>query len=156
MRVWSSDGVENARDAEIEELRLSGGVDEDVGGLEIAMDDEVAMRVGHGVADEQEEAEPAREIERGRVRVDRLPVDVLHHEIRLAFAGVAGIEEPGDVGMSEGRENLAFAQEAVVERGLGAAIAEELDRNALPEFAIGTVGDIHRPHAATAENAART
>ena len=76
--------VEQLRDAEVEELHLAVGRDEDVRRLEVAVDDEVLVRVADGVAHHLEEREPASS-ERLRVvavAVDRLAVDELHREVR--------------------------------------------------------------------------
>src|SRR5690606_39600044 len=82
-RPWRSAGlgfVEEPRDPEVEEFRLAVGGDEDVRRLEVAVDDEAAVRVLDGAADADEEAEPLVDAEAMAVapRVDPLAVDVLH------------------------------------------------------------------------------
>ena len=69
-------------DAEVEQFRVTIRGDQDVGGLQVAMDHQMLVRMRHGVAHgEQHLHAPA-----GRRRVgaapgvDRLAVDVLHHE----------------------------------------------------------------------------
>src|SRR5690606_37919070 len=46
------------RDAEVDETELAVGSDEQIGGLEVAVDDEVAVGVGDGAARVREEPEP--------------------------------------------------------------------------------------------------
>ena len=51
-------GVGHARDAEVEDLRLALLVDEDVLGLEVAVDDPFLVRVVDGIADLGDELQP--------------------------------------------------------------------------------------------------
>ena len=51
-------GIEQARDAEIEQLRFAFCGDANIGRLEIAMDDKILVRVGNGRANFAEESEP--------------------------------------------------------------------------------------------------
>ncbi len=48
-------GIDNFRDAEIEKLRFTGVFNQNVRGLEVAMNDEIAVRVGYCLAGFQEE-----------------------------------------------------------------------------------------------------
>jgi hypothetical protein len=59
--------VEQLGDAEIEQLDLALGIDQRVGRFQVAMDDEVAMRVGDGVANLREQLEAL--VERGAAHV---------------------------------------------------------------------------------------
>ena len=104
-------------DAEVDHLRhrLSvGHPDQDVGRLEVAVDDALLVRVLDGAADADEQLEPAAEIEAVPVAVlgDRLARHELHDEVGAALVGGAGVEHPGDVGMVHQRERLALALEA--------------------------------------------
>ena len=79
------------------------------------MHDQVGVRVGDGrlhvekQADARVDAEPLLVAE----AIDVPAVDVLEHEVRLAGARDAGVDEPGDVRMREPREDRAFALEAL-------------------------------------------
>ena len=59
---------------------------EHVGGLDVAMDDEIRVRQRHGFRDVEEEAEAGLDVEPPivAVAVDLLAVDVLEHEVRLS------------------------------------------------------------------------
>ena len=50
--------VEQLGDAEVEQLHLAFVGDEDVGGLQIAMDDQPCVRVRDGARHQQEQAQP--------------------------------------------------------------------------------------------------
>ena len=62
------------------------GGDQDVRGLEVAVDDEVLVRVLHRLADLAEQRQPRVDVEAAARRNtgDRLPFDVLHDEVRAA------------------------------------------------------------------------
>ena len=74
------------RDAEVEQLRNAVVGDEHVRRFDVAMNDEIAMRVLHGVAELEEEAQSRVERQRAlaAIDVDRRALDVLHREERQA------------------------------------------------------------------------
>ena len=125
--------VEQLGDAEIEQLDLALGVDQRVGRFQVAMDDEVAMRVGHRVADLREQFETLvqRSVARVAVVEQRNAVDVLHHRVRTAIRRHAAVEQARDAGMIQPRENLPLGVEA---RLLADRLeAQQLERAALAE-----------------------
>jgi hypothetical protein len=107
-------GVEEFGDAEVEELRGPVGGDEDIAGLEIAVDDEVLVGDLDGLAHlaEQDEAPSDRQAVLVAVAVDRDTLDVLHHEVRQAVVGGAAVEQPRDVRVVDGGQDLALGAEA--------------------------------------------
>src|SRR5262249_16948006 len=138
---------EELGDAEIQQLRVPVGRQEDVLGLEVAMHDEIAMRVADGLADLEEEldARPERGSVLAKVGVERLAVDVLENEVRVTAVAHAAVDETGDPGVIEAREDRALAVETRLElRRRG----EELDRDALRERPVDALGEIHGAHAA--------
>ena len=70
------------------------GADEDIGRLEIAVDYEVAMGVGDGLADAQEEATTGgrREALLLAIAVDGFAVDIFEDEERATVGGGASVE----------------------------------------------------------------
>ena len=62
--------------------------------------------------DEQLEPMPGREPLPVAVLVDRDAVDQLHHEVRPAGVGGAGVEDPGDAGVVHQGQGLALGLEA--------------------------------------------
>ena len=113
------------------------------------MHDQVAMGVLHRVTDVEEQSEAGLEIQASRVAPggERLALHVLHGEVGTALGGGAPVEEPGDVGVLEAGQDLALASEAL-EHLVGVdAAAQQLERGALLERAVGPVGQVHHPHA---------
>ena len=85
------------------------------------------------------------------VAIDRLAVDVLEDEVRLAARRDAGVDQPGDVRVGQPREQAAFAPEPLLAaRRAGAHQREvqQLDRGAALEAAVRALGQPDRAHAA--------
>ncbi len=145
--------VEKFGDAEVEEFGFAALVDEDIGGFEVAMDDEVGVGEGDGGAElaEQEEALPEEEVVLVAELVEGDAVDELHGEIGLAVGGDAAIEEAGDGRVFEAGKDLAFAEEAEA-GGFGVEGAEEeFDGGFLLEAAFVAGGEEDFAHAAGAD-----
>ena len=72
------------------------------------------VRVRHGGEHVEEEPQAGRDVEGSVVApaVDRLALDVLEHQVGLAGLGDAGIDQLGDVGVLQTREDRALAAEA--------------------------------------------
>jgi len=124
------------RDAEVEQARLARVGDEDVRGFEVAVDDEVRVRVLHGAQHLQEQRDARLDRKPARIRPfgDRPPFDVLHREPGLAVGRDARVVEPRDVRMRQRREDLALAREAPGDRAR-----------------VDALGEPHRAHAAHAQ-----
>ena len=126
------------------------GRDEDVCGLEVAMNDEVAVGVRHGRKQLLEDAQPLLQTERPCRAVLREgnAVDVLHHEVRLSGGSDAAIEERHDVGVLQRGQNLALRAEAL--HGVGALqpCGDELDGDVLREVARYALGPVDVAHPA--------
>ena len=146
--------VQDLGDAEVEQLDRAVGGDERVRRLEIAMDDEVLVRVLDAVADRGEEREALPHVEGPGVAVggDRLAGDVLHCEVGPAVAGGAAVEEPRDVGVLEPREDLPLAQEALEDLAAGAAAADQFQGDLLLELPVGALREEDATHAAAPES----
>ncbi len=94
--------------------------DEEVRGLQVAVDDAALVRVADGAADRLEEAQPIVQLLVRRVRAahvlahvipERLSGDQLHREEVLAVVGPPGLVERGDVGMDQPGQRLGLAAE---------------------------------------------
>ncbi|MCI0586633.1 MAG: hypothetical protein L0323_07315 [Planctomycetes bacterium] len=81
-------GLRDPGDAEVEDLRLAAAVDEDVAGLEVAVDHPLLVGVLDGVADPREELEARLDGEPESIGApgERLPLDPLHGEEGLGPA----------------------------------------------------------------------
>ncbi len=146
-------GEEELGDAEVEEFGSAGMVDEDVAGLDVAMNDKISMGVLDGAEDGEEEAETVfgAEFEGFGVVCDPGSVDILHDEIGNVFGGGAAVEEASDIGMLEAGEDLAFATETLEnELGIEAGL-DEFDGDLGFVLFVGSGGEIDSAHATTTE-----
>ncbi len=146
-------GLQQLGDAEVEQLHLPLGGDDDVRRLEIAVDDEVLVRVLHRSPDGERELQALAHVEplAVAVRVDRQPLDELHREVRLAGVGATAVQQACDPRVLEGGEDLALLFEASQRLLGGDAGAQQLERRPLLELAVVTLDEKHRAHAAAAD-----
>src|SRR5690606_20483195 len=122
--------------------------DEHVGGLDVPMDDGVAVREGDSVAYIQEEPEPRLDIEAARVAPlgDRRALDVLHHQVRRLVGGDAGVEEPRDVLVLETGEDALFLTEPGKADRVAESAANDLEGDVVAEILThGAVDGAHPP-----------
>ena len=144
-------GGEQRGDAEVEQLGLASGGDQDVAGLDVAVDDQALMR------DTRARGTPFVRRARGdrlapaRTRVDRLAVDQLHHQVGHAVVGAAGIEQLGDARMIEAGEHAPLEAEPLDDRGR-AVRGQDLDRGPLVELVVVALRFEDDPHAAAADS----
>ena len=153
VRLAAKVGIEQLGDAEIEQLGRAVGGHQDVGGLDVAMDDQVLVRVLHRCADFREHLESRRGVQAARlaVLVDRLPLDELHREVGQAVGRGAAVEQAADVGMVEAGEYLALVAEAADDRvGVHAAL-EHFERDAFLEGVVAADGKVDGAHAAASQ-----
>ena len=147
-------GAADLGDAEVEHLHPGGGVllgaaEEDVVGLEVAVDDAGAVRGlerrAHLAGDGQRlvERDPAL----GEASGQGLPHQVLQHDVRLPGGKGVEVQHLDDVGMPEARGDLRLPAEALEHLvAAGGGVEEHLDRHVLarePEV-------LCRPHRAHA------
>ena len=106
-------------DAEVEHLGLAGFIDQDVAGLEVAMNDALVVGVLHRVAHPGQQLEARRRVETATagVLVQGHPADELHGEERLAVFTHPRFIDLGDTGMLEPGQDLCFVAEALDELG---------------------------------------
>ena len=139
------------REAEVEDLGLPARGHEDVGGLEVAVDD--ALRVGRleGVRDLDPEVEERAELERplpDPLR-ERLPLEQLHGDEVLPLVLLDRVDR-ADAGVVEGRGGAGLALEALEgRRVLRQLHRQELERDVAAELRV--LGLVHDAHAAAAE-----
>ena len=124
--------IGHARDTEVDDARADGTVvvgDQDVGGLQVAVDHAAAVRVLHGVADAHHEldARPHRERARAHEIRHRQARHVRHGEPRTAVGALAGVEHAGDARMVERRDRLLLRHEAGVRGRRSQRVAQHLD-----------------------------
>src|SRR5688572_16717432 len=117
------------------------------------MDDEVLVRVCDCRAYLAEQFEPVtdRELMRAAVLVDRLAIDVLHDEVRDAFAGGPTVEQTRDIWVREAGKDLPFVAETLKHRISVHAALDHLDRDAHLELRVGALPEIDGTHPSAAK-----
>ncbi len=117
------------------------------------MQHQVGMRMRHGGEHAEHQAHARIGAERMPIApaIDRLAVDVFEHEVRLAAAGHARIEQSRDVRMLEPRQRRAFTHEATPAVAREQCEVEQLDRDLGIEATIAALGQPDAAHAASAE-----
>ena len=106
------------------------GEEDDVVGLEIAVNDAFCVRGSERARDRQEGAhgllclEPSAIVEHG---AERGPVEDLHDDERIAELGLAEVEDADDRGMSDLRGGARLLKEAARRLGGAGVAADELD-----------------------------
>lgn len=151
--VWP-EGIEEFGGTEVEEFGVVVRGDEEIGGLEIEVDDEGAVGGIDGAADGDHEGDAVADGKRVPVTelVDGEAFDAFHDEVGALVGGGAGVENSGDVGVIEAGEDLLLAAEAgegfvVVEVGV-----EELDGEFQGDAGAVHLGGINGPGATFAED----
>lgn len=119
------------------------------------MDDEVAVRVMHGLADlpEKDQALTCREAMIVAVPIDWYPLDMLHHEVGGAVFYCAAVEEPRDIRVIECREDLPFLRQALREEAAGHVSGHQLDCHLLLIYLVGSRCQVHHARRAQGMNA---
>ncbi len=117
------------------------------------MDDALVVCRLQCIADLQHDVASRREPD-AALHVDalrqRLPFEILHHEIGHAFADETEVGDVHDVGVADERGGAGFLHEALHDRGTpGELVAEHLDRDGLADRRV--LGDEHGAHAALAD-----
>ena len=128
-------------------------VDEHVGRLDVAVDDQVLVRVLHRRGQLQEEVEPRVGVEFAAIGVvdQRRAVDILHHQVGPSVGGGAAVEQPRDVRVVESGEDLPLGAEAADDRIGVHPPLEDLQRHPLVEGVVVAHGQEHRAHAALSQ-----
>src|SRR5262249_44726589 len=114
---------------------------EDVRGLQIAVDDKVAMRVRDGFADVAEEAQSLFQSKTVLldISVEGKTVHVLHDEVGRARFRRSAVQNARDFGMLEPRQDLPLPPKTVAGRLADERRRADLERNALGENVVGAV-----------------
>jgi hypothetical protein len=139
-------GLLIARETEVDDERRVRAVvialHENVRGLEIAMNQSLAMCGMHRLRDLANEIHLLKKSERRRDLVERRAMDFLHGDVVMA-GDRADLEHLADRGMIESRLRARFALESRQRFGVGAA--EKLERNVTSEAWIKCFEDFRPP-----------
>ncbi len=106
--------AEKLCDSEVQQLHFAVGGHQDIARLQVAMHDQPLVSVLNRIADGAEQFETLGDVQLAFVApaINRLAVDELHHEVRKTLFGSGGVQEPGNPGMIERRQNLALLPES--------------------------------------------
>ena len=133
-------------------LAALAGSDEDVGGLDVTMDETAGMSGVERVGDPGQEADHTARGEGtvpGDERVEVRAFDVAHGQEELAL-GLAGLEDGHDVGVVDRGREARLREEPGAELGIGGDLRrEELEGDLAVERLLR--GQPDRAHAAAAE-----
>ena len=128
-------------------------LDEDIGWLQVAVDDSLLMGVLYRRANLRKQHKAFRHVELVLVAelIEWDPLHQLHHEKRQTVAGRAGVEQLGDIRVIHERNRLPLGLEAREDRGRAAALGpNQLDGDlALDRF--GLLGHPDAAHAPFAD-----
>ncbi len=130
--------IEPLGDAEVEQLHAPFGGDQDVSRLQVAVDDQVAMRVVDRLANLQEERQPIVQAGMPALAVldDGFAAHVLDNGPQPAIGSGAAVQQARDAGMVQGRERLPLGMKA---RDVRRRVAvQQLQGDGQVEHAIGT------------------
>ena len=127
-------------------------LDQDVRGLEVAVDDPLLVRVLHRRADLAEQGQPLGEAQPVLVAVvgQRDALDQLHDEEGAAGVGGAGVEDLGDVGVVHQGQGLPLGLEPGQDGPRVHAGLDELQRH-LALDGLGLLGEVDGAHAPLAD-----
>src|SRR5215472_6376306 len=121
--------------------------------LEVAMDDQIAVRITHRLTGftEQHAALLDREIALFAVRVDRNALDIFHDEERCAVPGRASIQKPRDIGVIQAGQDLPLLPESLQQRNRRQRALYQLDSYPLLVLVVIAHGGIDCPHTARSQ-----
>jgi len=139
-------GAEDFGDTEVGNLDAAGFIEEEVLGLDVAVDDAAVVGELEGVAEGGDDGEgfPGGEFLDAQQLAEVHAIDEFHEEVEEA-AGLAEVVDGDNVGVVEGGEGAGFASEAFGELGVVDAFGgEELEGDeAVEGFLPGLVNDAH-------------
>jgi hypothetical protein len=142
-------------DAEVHHARHAVGVDQDVGGLEIAVDDAMAVRVLHGVEDLQHHLDGAwcrQAALLAQLLCEGATLDILEHEVGIAVL-FAGIEDRHDVRVAQLADCARLVHQCAFACLVPAGEMQRLDGDlALQMGIVGQIDDALCPGAEHAED----
>ena len=150
-RVRRVKRVKRFGDAEIEQLDLPVSIHQHVAGLQVAVHQQVAMGMGHGIGQLQEKPQPCGQRQALHGSVHGLAVHILQHEVRQALIAGASVQQARDVGVAQARQCLALLRKTLQHGNAVHAALEQLDGRAALIAAVGTAGLENLPHAAGAD-----
>ncbi|MEZ5459955.1 MAG: hypothetical protein R3E65_11820 [Steroidobacteraceae bacterium] len=150
--------LEHLGDAEVEQVGFALGIDQDVAGLEVAMHDEIAVRVVDGTTHFHHQLESRAGVERVPVApgIDRCALDILQHQVGDAVVAAPAIEQSRNVRMRQRGEDLPLGFEACLGVDRDDRRVQQLDGGTLIVSPVGALGPVDGAHAAVGDVASDT
>ena len=145
--------IQRLGDTEVQQLDLALCRDQHVAGLQVAVHQQHAVRIGHGVGQLEKDAKPLRQRQPATGVVDRPTLDQFHHEIGQAIGRQTGVEQPRDVRVVERGQRLLLDRKALQHPDAVHAALEDLDGRAARVGAVCAVGSVDLTHATAAQQA---
>jgi hypothetical protein len=153
MRGRSEVRREHLGDAEIQQFGRSFRRHQDVAGLDVAMNHQLLMGILNRRTHRQKKLQPCADVQIALVAVaiERQPLNVLHHEVRLAVFGASSFQQAGDIRVVQIGEDLAFGDKALSRKSPIEPAPHHLDRDHLMKLIIGAHRPVYRAHPAVAD-----
>ena len=142
-------------DPEVQQLHLAGARHQHVGRFDVAVHDEVCVRVRHRGEELQEKGKPGLRREALFVAEMIQPgaVDVLQHQVGMSRVGNAGVDEAPDIGMGEAAQRAALTAEPLGTGPVRQRVAQQLDGDFGVVAPVVPAAEPHAAHSPLAERA---
>jgi len=144
-------GGQERRNAEIEQFRIPIGVHKNVGGLQVAMEDGALVGEMHRRCDlrhqREDRIQPQRTLAHKLVQPQSF--DQFHGDPRRAIAGDACVQQLGDAGVAEAREDFLLALKLPAAKRRDPGVAQDFDGSLAVQIAAPAA--VYGAHAAFAE-----
>ena len=117
------------------------------------MQNELAVRVFDGSEHLTKQNDASLDAELASITPSgqRFAFDIFKRQIGLSFRRQTGVVEPGNVGVHQAAQNVAFAGEAFGQLALAQGAVRQLERDLALERAIDALGQPDLTHAAASE-----
>src|SRR5215470_4688517 len=121
-------------------------------GFDVAMHNQIGVRMGHRIQDVKKKTYPGFDIQIifAAVMVNRQTLHVLKNQVGMSRGGNARIKQLGNAWMGKSREDRALSSEPVLATTACQRKIQELDCDLAFESAIVSFGKPHGSHAAMA------
>ena len=139
--------VDGLGDAKVQQLDVALCGDQHIAGLQIAVHQQVAVRMRHGIRQLQEELQSRVYRKAFAGLVDGPAPHVFHHEVGQTVGRAAGVDEVRDVRVLQPRQRLLLLRKPRQHGHAVHAALEHLHRHLAAVGAISAFGQPHVPHA---------
>src|SRR6266851_9557014 len=121
--------------SKVEQLDLTIAGDEHVGRLDVAVDNQVGMRVRHRRQHIDKQPEARVDVQHAliAIHIDVLSLDVFENQIWLTVGKYAGVDQVRDVRVRQPGEEAAFSLESLLAGATDERHAQEFHRSAPDE-----------------------